>query len=62
VERISTMDGVKFFLEDDQWALMRFSGTEPVLRLFAEAESEERARALVEHLKTKFDLTSTAPE
>ncbi|MGC9347314.1 MAG: sugar phosphate nucleotidyltransferase [Anaerolineae bacterium] len=62
VEKISTMDGVKFYLEDDQWAIMRFSGTEPVLRVFAEADSEDKARELVEHLKTTFDLTSTSSE
>jgi phosphomannomutase/UTP-glucose-1-phosphate uridylyltransferase len=56
VRRISTLDGVKFFLENDNWALMRFSGTEPVLRLFAEADSEAKARALIEALKAQFEL------
>ncbi len=49
--RISDMDGVKIYFEDDQWALLRFSGTEPVLRIFAEAATPERARALVDWLK-----------
>ena len=30
---ISHDDGTKLFLENDNWALLRFSGTEPVLRL-----------------------------
>lgn len=56
IQRISTLDGVKFFLENDNWALMRFSGTEPVLRLFTEADSEAKAQALVEALKAQFEL------
>jgi len=47
VVRVSHADGVKFFLENDNWALLRFSGTEPVLRLFAEADSVDKANELV---------------
>jgi len=56
VERISTLDGTKFFLENDNWALMRFSGTEPVLRIFSEADTEEMANQLIDALKVQFDL------
>ncbi|OIO96568.1 MAG: hypothetical protein AUK03_03835 [Anaerolineae bacterium CG2_30_64_16] len=48
---VSHMDGTKFFLENDNWLLIRFSGTEPVLRIFAEADSEEKARELIRWLK-----------
>jgi phosphomannomutase len=58
VQRISTLDGAKFFFENDNWALMRFSGTEPVLRIFAEADTEEKARSLIQALKERFDLAS----
>lgn len=51
VERISHLDGTKFFLENDNWALLRFSGTEPVLRMFTEADSPEKAQELVEALR-----------
>jgi len=51
VLRISEMDGTKFYLENDSWALLRFSGTEPMLRIFAEAESEDMAQALVRSLE-----------
>lgn len=47
VERITTHDGIKFYFANDNWLLLRFSGTEPLLRIFAEADSEERAEALV---------------
>lgn len=58
VASVSEMDGTKivFQPEDPQmasgaWVLLRFSGTEPVLRIFAEAETVEKARALVDWLK-----------
>lgn len=51
VVRVSHLDGTKFFLEHDNWALLRFSGTEPVLRLFAEADSLEKARELIRWLR-----------
>ncbi|WP_121971547.1 phosphoglucomutase/phosphomannomutase family protein [Leptolyngbya sp. BC1307] len=41
VESCLTIDGHKFNLEDDSWLLIRFSGTEPVLRLYAEATTIE---------------------
>ncbi|HLS04116.1 MAG TPA: NTP transferase domain-containing protein [Actinomycetales bacterium] len=51
VDRISYEDGTKFYLEDDNWALLRFSGTEPVLRLSAEADSPEKAEELAQWLR-----------
>jgi phosphomannomutase len=36
-----TIDGYKFQLADQSWLLIRFSGTEPVLRLYSEADSLE---------------------
>ncbi len=51
VVRISQMDGTKLYLEDDNWALLRFSGTEPVLRLSVEADSPEKAAELLEWLR-----------
>ena len=35
-------DGYKFNLVDDSWLLIRFSGTEPVLRLYCEAATIEQ--------------------
>jgi phosphomannomutase len=51
VVRISHMDGTKLYLENDNWALLRFSGTEPVLRLVVEADSPEKAHELMGWLK-----------
>jgi phosphomannomutase len=47
VVHISHDDGTKFLLEDDNWLLLRFSGTEPVLRIFAEADTTEKAHELI---------------
>ncbi|MDR2378372.1 MAG: NTP transferase domain-containing protein [Bifidobacteriaceae bacterium] len=43
-------DGFKFHLPDDAWGLLRFSGTEPVLRVFAEAASPELASRVADAL------------
>ena len=51
VERIDTIDGIKMRLVDGTWVLLRFSGTEPVLRMVAEAFSEQRARELVDWVR-----------
>jgi phosphomannomutase len=47
VEDVQTTDGVKYYLDDGSWLLIRPSGTEPVLRVYAEAPSDERVRALL---------------
>jgi len=47
VESVSTVDGFKVFLADGTWLLMRPSGTEPKLRVYAEASSEERVDELL---------------
>ena len=51
VSNVTHYDGTKVLLENDNWALLRFSGTEPVLRLMVEADSPEKARALIDWLK-----------
>ncbi|MFH1085894.1 MAG: NTP transferase domain-containing protein [Chloroflexota bacterium] len=48
VRQVLTLDGHKFVLDDDQWVLLRFSGTEPLLRIFAEGDSPAKAQALVQ--------------
>jgi phosphomannomutase len=47
VAQVSSLDGVKYILEDDSWLLIRPSGTEPVLRVYAEARSPEMVEALL---------------
>ena len=47
VTKVNTMDGFHFTLSDGSWLLMRFSGTEPILRVYAESQSLEEAETLV---------------
>ncbi len=51
VVKVSQMDGTKLYLENDNWALLRFSGTEPVLRLFVEADTPTKAEELLAWLR-----------
>lgn len=51
VTRRDETDGTRFILEKDAWLLIRFSGTEPVLRIYAEAESPEQVSRLLEEAR-----------
>jgi phosphoglucomutase len=48
VERTNRMDGLKFIFADGSWLLMRPSGTEPVVRIYAESESAKDLEVLLE--------------
>ena len=45
---VVTLDGFKLLLDDGSWLLVRPSGTEPKMRVYAEAASRERVDALLE--------------
>lgn len=47
VVSISAVDGVKYIMSDDSWLLIRPSGTEPVLRVYAEGRSSGMVKALL---------------
>ena len=47
VVEVSTRDGVKYIMADDSWLLIRPSGTEPVLRVYAEGRSQEMVKDLL---------------
>ncbi len=49
VVEVTSMDGVKYILADDSWLLIRPSGTEPVLRVYAEGRSKEMVRSLLDY-------------
>ena len=48
VLKLDTTDGFRFILADTTWLLIRFSGTEPVLRIYAESDSPARVERLLE--------------
>ena len=47
IREVSYMDGVKVYFECGAWLIARFSGTEPLIRIFAEHETEAKADELV---------------
>ncbi|MFN2454586.1 MAG: phosphoglucomutase/phosphomannomutase family protein [Pyrinomonadaceae bacterium] len=47
VERTNRLDGVKFIFADNSWLLLRPSGTEPLVRVYAESESEKDVEVLL---------------
>ena len=65
VLRHETLDGMKFYLDDPQslpaqtWVLLRASGTEPLLRIYAESGSPESVQALLDAGRT-FAMGDTA--
>lgn len=48
VVQIKDYDGIKLICEDESWLMFRTSGTEPMLRIYAEAKSLKRAKQLIE--------------
>jgi phosphomannomutase len=50
---VETLDGTKLLFADESWLLFRQSGTEPVLRIYAEATSKEKTEALLDEGERK---------
>lgn len=47
VSRTDTVDGFRYMLADNSWLLIRFSGTEPILRVYSEASSPEKVKSIL---------------
>ena len=47
-QALETGDGFKFYRDDGAWLLIRFSGTEALLRIYVEARSPEDVETLLE--------------
>jgi phosphomannomutase len=52
VSDIGKIDGIKYLMADDSWLLIRPSGTEPVLRVYAEGRTREMVKALLAYGET----------
>lgn len=53
VTRVETIDGIKYHLDNGGWMMLRASGTEPVLRIYAEGNSQEEALDILEEVKKR---------
>lgn len=51
IEKVSYADGLKVYFKNGGWALVRFSGTEPLLRIFVEWENKENAHLILQQIK-----------
>ena len=49
VEKVETLDGFKYYFNDYEWLMIRPSGTEPVLRTYAESSNQEKAFEILQH-------------
>ena len=56
IDKIDRSDGVKLWFRDGSWVICRFSGTEPLLRMAAEAASGEQAQRCIETWRDFLDL------
>jgi phosphomannomutase len=54
VTRIETIDGYKYYFNEDEWLMIRASGTEPVLRNYAESSSAENAFLILKAAEQAF--------
>jgi phosphomannomutase len=43
-----TVDGFQFKLEDGGWLLIRFSGTEPIMRVYTETTHKDKVQAILQ--------------
>lgn len=57
IKFLNTLDGYHFLRDDDSWLLIRGSGTEPLLRTYAEAESLEECDLLLQEAKKMIGLS-----
>ncbi len=56
IEKVSYLDGLKIYFKNNAWISLRFSGTEPLIRIFAEAPNKKELEIIVERLETFINL------
>ena len=56
VANIDRMDGIKILMQDGSWVASRVSGTEPLVRAYAEASDKAQAEALVSATQELLDI------
>ena len=48
VDQLNTIDGFKYIMTEGSWLLIRFSGTEPLLRIYAESDTPQKVEELLQ--------------
>ncbi len=56
IDHVSYLDGVKIYFDNNDWIIARFSGTEPLIRIFAESSSKDQARSYIDEMKVFLDI------
>ena len=56
IDKVSYEDGAKVYFKNGGWVIARFSGTEPLLRIFAEMADKETAEQVVQQVKAFLQL------
>ncbi|WP_321274993.1 phosphoglucomutase/phosphomannomutase family protein [Vibrio sp.] len=56
IEKVSYEDGAKVYFKNGGWIIARFSGTEPLLRIFAEMEDKDTAKRVLQQFKDFLSL------
>jgi phosphomannomutase len=56
IKKVSYLDGCKVCFQNDGWIIARFSGTEPLLRIFCEMENQKKAAEYCEKFETFLEL------
>lgn len=59
IEKISYLDGCKIYFKNEGWIIARFSGTEPLLRIFCEMENKEEAASICRLFEEFLNLVKT---
>lgn len=54
VQKVTTVDGIKFYFDDDSWMLIRVSQTEPLARVYVGSHSEANADAIISEGKKRI--------
>ncbi|MGY2894924.1 hypothetical protein [Deinococcus sp. UYEF24] len=61
LQGVNEKDGVKLLLSDDAFAMFRFSGTEPVVRVYVEAQSASEQQQILEEATAMLNMTPAHP-
>ncbi|MBK8298380.1 MAG: phosphoglucomutase/phosphomannomutase family protein [Saprospiraceae bacterium] len=56
VKRFENLDGAKYYFEDDAWMMIRTSGTEPVLRIYAQGKDMEEVQQILNLTRAELNV------